>query len=81
MSNIPADFLHIVTFVPKWQTNFTVWLKNTLFGGIISSGLYYNRLPQEHAFDYQKAVPFISEKLGVSRYTIYNYLKLGQTDD
>ena len=38
-------------------------------------------LQREHAFDYQRAVPFISEKLGVSRYTIYNYLKLGQTDD
>ena len=38
-------------------------------------------LQRQHAFDYQKAVPFISEKLGVSRYTIYNYLKLGQTDD
>ena len=67
MSNILTHFLHIVTFVPKQQTNFTVWLKNTLFGGIISSGLYYyNRLPQEHAFDYQKAVPFISEKPDVS---------------
>lgn len=33
-------------------------------------------LKHQHAFDYQKAVPFISEKLGVSRYTIYNYLKI-----
>lgn len=32
-------------------------------------------LRERHAFDYQKAVPYISEKLGVSRYTIYNYLK------
>ena len=32
-------------------------------------------LKAHHAFDYQKAVPFISERLGVSRYTIYNYLK------
>lgn len=38
-------------------------------------------LQRQHAFDYQKAVPFISEKLGVSRYTIYNYLKLGQPDE
>lgn len=33
-------------------------------------------LKRHHALDYQRAVPFISEKLGVSRYTIYNYLKL-----
>lgn len=32
-------------------------------------------LKAHHAFDYQKAVPFISERLGVSRYTVYNYLK------
>ena len=32
-------------------------------------------LQKQHAFDYQKSVPYISEKLGVSRYTIYNYLK------
>ena len=38
-------------------------------------------LQRQHAFDYQKAVPFISEKLGVSRYTIYNYLKMGQTEE
>ncbi|MGI6343505.1 MAG: helix-turn-helix transcriptional regulator [Bacillota bacterium] len=33
-------------------------------------------LKKEHAFDFQKSVPFVAEKLGVSRYTIYNYLKL-----
>ncbi len=33
-------------------------------------------LKHQHAFDYQRAVPFISEKLGVSRYTVYNYLKV-----
>ena len=32
-------------------------------------------LRERHAFDYQKAVPFISERLGVSRYTVYNDLK------
>ena len=32
-------------------------------------------LKEEHAFKYQKSVPFVSEKLGLSRYTIYNYLK------
>lgn len=29
----------------------------------------------ENAFSYQKAVPLVAEKLGISRYTIYNYLK------
>ena len=38
-------------------------------------------LQRQHAFDYQKSVPYISEKLGVSRYTVYNYLKLGEEDD
>lgn len=38
-------------------------------------------LKRQHAFDYQKAVPFISEKLGVSRYTIYNYLKTAEEID
>lgn len=33
-------------------------------------------LQQRHAFDYQKAVPFVAAKLGVSRYTVYNYLKV-----
>ncbi len=37
-------------------------------------------LYHQHAFDYQKSVPYISEKLGVSRYTIYNYLKLEPTE-
>lgn len=32
-------------------------------------------LYKENAFSYQKAVPLVAEKLGVSRYTIYNYLK------
>ncbi len=32
-------------------------------------------LKDEHVFDVQKSVPFISEKLGVSRFTIYNYIK------
>jgi predicted transcriptional regulator YheO len=32
-------------------------------------------LSQHHAFDYQKAVPYVAGKLGVSRYTVYNYLK------
>ncbi|MGI6039224.1 MAG: transcriptional regulator [Clostridiales bacterium] len=32
-------------------------------------------LLRENAFSYQKAVPLVAEKLGVSRYTIYNYLK------
>jgi len=30
-------------------------------------------LDQRHAFDFQKCVTYISEKLHVSRYTIYNY--------
>ena len=33
------------------------------------------RLRQQNAFAFQKAVPFVSEKLGVSRYTIYKYLR------
>lgn len=33
-------------------------------------------LKKEHALNYQKSIPYISEQLGVSRYTIYNYLKV-----
>ena len=33
------------------------------------------RLRQQNAFAFQKAVPFVFEKLGVSRYTIYKYLR------
>ena len=32
-------------------------------------------LKERHAFDFYKAVYYISERLGVSRYTIYSYLK------
>lgn len=31
-------------------------------------------LKDKNAFNIQKSVPFVSEKLGVSRYTVYNYL-------
>jgi predicted transcriptional regulator YheO len=31
-------------------------------------------LEQKNAFSYRKSVPFVSERLGVSRYTIYKYL-------
>ncbi len=31
-------------------------------------------LSRKRAFDYQKAVPLVAEKLGVSRYTVYKYL-------
>jgi len=32
-------------------------------------------LKEKNMFHIQKSVPFVAEKLGVSRYTIYNYLK------
>lgn len=32
-------------------------------------------LKEQEAFQYQKAVTYISERLGVSRYTIYNYIE------
>lgn len=31
-------------------------------------------LKDKHVFDIQKSVPFVSEKLSVSRFTVYNYL-------
>lgn len=33
------------------------------------------QLKQKNAFTFQRAVPFISKRLGVSRYTIYKYLR------
>lgn len=36
-------------------------------------------LKEARAFDFQKAVPYISDKLGVSRFTIYNYLKYAES--
>jgi predicted transcriptional regulator YheO len=32
-------------------------------------------LKEKNAFSFQKSIPFVSEKLNISRYTIYNYLK------
>ncbi len=32
-------------------------------------------LQERNAFSFQKSIPYISEQLGISRYTIYNYLK------
>ena len=32
-------------------------------------------LQDREAFSFQKSIPFIAEKLNISRYTIYNYLK------
>lgn len=32
-------------------------------------------LQEKNAFSFQKSIPFISDKLNISRYTIYNYLK------
>lgn len=32
-------------------------------------------LDQKNAFSFQKSVPFISEKLNLSRYTVYKYIK------
>lgn len=32
-------------------------------------------LQERNAFSFQKSIPYISEQLGLSRYTIYNYLK------
>lgn len=31
-------------------------------------------LKERHVFDIQKSIPFVAEKLGVSRHTVYNYL-------
>jgi predicted transcriptional regulator YheO len=33
-------------------------------------------LQERNAFSFQKSIPFISEQLNISRYTIYNYLKI-----
>jgi len=32
-------------------------------------------LQSKNAFSFQKSIPFISQWLNISRYTIYNYLK------
>lgn len=32
-------------------------------------------LYDNHFFNYQKSIPYVSEKLNISRYTVYNYLK------
>lgn len=32
-------------------------------------------LQEKNAFSFQKSIPFVSEALNISRYTIYNYLK------
>ena len=31
-------------------------------------------MEQKNAFSYRKSVPFVSRRLGVSRYTVYKYL-------
>lgn len=38
-------------------------------------------LKQKNVFDLHKSVPFVSEKLNVSRYTIYNYLNEIEEED
>ena len=34
----------------------------------------HSLLEQKSAFSFRKSVPYISQRLGVSRYTVYKYL-------
>lgn len=39
-------------------------------------------LRQQNAFSFQKAVPYVAQRLGVSRYTVYKYIsELGEGND
>ena len=39
-------------------------------------------LYERNVFQMQKAVPYVAERLNISRFTVYNYLKeLGVKDD